>query len=241
MKDRHNPLGEFTERFAEVSKRSATAARLLLGSGREHLVQEIVNDVLLALWQRQCSDKMPKNPEAWAYRVAWNRAAKVARMEGRYAAGLVETGEETTESRDGIYVPTPADEATPVHAIEVAERLAALQKVLAAFASAGERALNPSEARLFELRFKRNLGAGELASELGLSRDAVRQQWSRLVRKLLGYVRDDLQQDPLCHEVLGSLLGNEKVFRRSLLQLLRFVAKRGIHELEKLVRSTLNL
>src|SRR5256885_10495725 len=100
MKIRHSepfPLSELTSRFTNVMNRAGNSARLLFGSGKEHLVEEVVNDVLLLLWKRHLAGNLPDSPESWAATVAWNRAAKIARVEGRYVAGLVEEQDESTD------------------------------------------------------------------------------------------------------------------------------------------------
>jgi RNA polymerase sigma factor (sigma-70 family) len=245
MKNRHTrpqllsaplPLADFTERFPLVPNRAATAARLLLGNAREHLVEEVVNEVLLLLWRRQRDGKLPHNPEGWAYRVAWNRAARLARVEGRYAGGLIEQAEDAEEAHTG-YFPMPPDEVTPLDGAELAERLAALNKLFQAFESAAGSQLNEQESLLFKLVYTQKLRGQEVARQLGVTPEVVRQQWSRMLTKLLGTVRKQLQQDPLCNVLLGAVLSNEKTFRRKLVAFLRVVLKDGVEELEKLVKS----
>lgn len=246
MKNRHNdqmssaplPLDEFTARFPTVPNRAASAARVLLGAGNEHLVKEVVNDVLLQLWRRQRDGKLPNNPENWAYTVAWNRAARVARLQGRYVTGLVEQLDESKDNRVAQILMEP-DEFTPVTSMELTERLMALNKLFGAFDLAAQSELTEREAQLFDLLYRKRLLGSEAAARLGLTPEAVRQQWSRLLTKLLNSVRLQLQKDPLCNELLVSVLNNEKVFRRTFVQFLRFAMKKGVQELEKLVKSSL--
>ena len=214
------------------------AARLCLGTGREHLVEEIANDVLLLLWRRQRGGKPPEKPEAWAHRVAWNRALRVARVEGRYVTGVFNQGEDA-ECSGMENLLLPPDTNTPVVGAEFTERLAAVKRLLDALDSAAKTQLNQSEALLFDLVYKKRLARDQVAERLGSTPEAVRQQWSRLLTKLLGSVRLQLQKDPLCNELLGTVLSNEKVFRRSLLELLRLLVKRGVQGLERLVKSSL--
>ena len=247
MKNRHQTesvtvtepltLNELTERFPLVADRAAVAARLHFGSGRQHLVEEVVNDVLLQLWQRQRVGRLPEKPEAWAYTVALNRAARVARLEGRYASGLVEQVEDLVENP--AHVLMPPNEVTPVNGAELTDRLAAFRKLLSAFVSVAKTHLNEREATLFELLYVQRLTGDKAALQMGVTTEVVRQQWSRLLTKLLGAVRHLLQEDPLCNELLSSVLSNEKTFRRTLLQLLRLVMRKGVQELESLVSSTL--
>jgi RNA polymerase sigma factor (sigma-70 family) len=226
-------LNELTERFPKVSNRAASAARLLLGNGREQLVEEVVNDVLLLLWRRFREGNPPENPEAWAHKVAWNRAAKVARMEGRYVTGLVEQCDD--QGLDCLLM--PPNETTPASDAELADRLSALERLLDAFDTAARTQLNDKEAVLFELVYRKRLTSEEVAFELCLNPQALRKQWSRLLQKLLESVRLDLQHDPLCNDLLGAVLDNEKTCHRTLLQVLRLAMRKGADELERLVKS----
>ncbi|MBU6402072.1 MAG: sigma-70 family RNA polymerase sigma factor [Verrucomicrobia bacterium] len=227
------PLDELTRRFPNVPARAAGAARLLFGNGREELVEEVVNHVLLLLWRRYQQGDLPANPEAWAYRVAWNRAAKVMRMEGRYVSGLVEQGDEPLAG----YLLMPAEEVTPADEAELSDRLCAVKKLVDAFDAAARTHLSDKERLLFDLVYRKHIKGEQVAVELKLSPEAVRQQWSRLVTKLLAVARVELQRDPLCRELLGAVLDNETAYRRNVLQLLRLVMRRGVEELERLVRA----
>lgn len=234
--DRSLPLNELTTRFPLVSSRAASAAKLLLGYGRDHLVEEIVNDVLLLLWRRHLDGRLPEKPENWAYRVAWNRAARVARLEGKYVSGLVEqvNDEETSE-----YLLMPPDKFTPATGAELNERLAAVKKLFDTVDLVAQTQLNERDALLFDLVYREKLSGDEVAERLQTTPEAVRKQWSRLLTKVLGSVRLQLQQDPVCKDLLSTVLNNEQTFRHTLLKFLRFVLKDGVQELERLVKLTL--
>src|SRR4051812_46472042 len=99
-------LDEVSSRFPQVARHATAAARLMLGAGKEHLVKEVVNDTLMLLWQQHLAGKPPAKPENWAHTVARRRAARLARVEGRYVRGLLE---DEGEAQEG-YLPMPATE-----------------------------------------------------------------------------------------------------------------------------------
>jgi RNA polymerase sigma factor (sigma-70 family) len=244
MKNRHpsalpenpSPLNKLVERFPLASSRAAAAAKLLFGQGRDHLVEEVVNDVMLQLWRRHLDGRLPDNPEGWAYKVAWHRAARVARLEGRYVSGLAE---QPDDDEAGNFIPLPPDKFTPAMGAELNERLVAVKKLFDAFDAAATTQLNERDTALFNLVYRKKLSGEEAAEQLDLTPEAFRQQWSRLLTKLLGSVRLQLQDDPACRELLATVLNNEKTFRSTLMQFLRLVLKEGVQELERLVKLTL--
>jgi len=168
----------------------------------------------------------------------WRRALRLGKVESRYAAGLLEQPEDHSEGYTG-YMLMPPDLQTPVTGAELSDRLAAVKKLLDAFDFAARTQLNSSETLLFHLLYRKRLTGDKAADQLGISPEALRKQWSRLLNKVLSSVRLQLQRDPLCNELLGEILSNEKTFRRTLLQFLRLVMQKGVEELEKFVGTTL--
>lgn len=230
-------LKEVTAKFPAVSERASRSARFVLGPSREHLVQEVVNDVLLQLWKSHRDGNTPEHLPSWVSTVARNLAYRTLKVENRYAKGLVEeVGNEGAEF-NANYVVLSADDLTPSATCEFTERLAAVKKLLDTFQSVAASELNDLDGLLFELYYRRGLSAGIVAEELGLTGEAFRKQWSRLLTKVLETVRAQLNQDPVCADLLSTLLENEKVFRRGLLGLLRVVMQHGVEELERFVRG----
>ncbi len=229
---------ELATLFPSVSKNAGNSARLVLGYSREHLVEEVVNDVLLQLWKAHQDGKLPRNLNAWVREVAKNRALRFARgPERRYTKSLVEELPDQGAGFNANCVLMPQDTLTPGTTSEFTERLAAVKKLLATFHSVVVADLDAGEKLLFELRYRRCLSDEAIAFELGLSQPAVRKQWSRLLTRVLETVRAQLKQDPLCADLLGTFLANEKEFRRGFLGVLHVVTKHGVEELERIVRA----
>lgn len=236
MKKNHqkqrSALTDFNSEFPHLCDRATAGARSLLAD-REDLVQEVVNETLKRFWQRHLDQNLPENPEAWVYTVARNEALRVAKVEDRYPLGLLDEQEELSDG----YLTVPGHELSPSATAELTERCLALKKVLDAFNAAVETLDQPSS-MLLEF-YERGLTSEQIAFELNLKPDGVRQQWSRLLRKLLVSVRAQLRQDPLCNDLLGTVLNDEKTCRRTLAGVLRLLLRRGLEELEELVRSLL--
>jgi RNA polymerase sigma-70 factor (ECF subfamily) len=69
----------------EAGRLTASLVRVL---GDFAVAEEVVQDSLLAAWQRWPADGIPDNPPGWLWTVARRRALDIARRDARYAAKL---------------------------------------------------------------------------------------------------------------------------------------------------------
>lgn len=234
---------QLATQFPEVSQYAEQSARFVLGSTREHLVKEVVNRVLTQFWNGHSSGKPPEklpgavNLAAWVGEVTRNLAYQTLKTEEKYAKGLVDELSNEDVEFNANYVVMPQDLAlTPAATSEFSEKVAVLMKVVDTFESVATTQLNDQHELLFELYYRRGLSFKQVAFELGVTEPAVRQQWSRLITKVLETVRAQLRQDPACADLLSTFLANEEVFRDGLLGVLRVVMHHGVEELERLVQ-----
>lgn len=231
----HVTFDELSVQIPVASEHAGKTASFVFGPSRAHLVKEVVNRVLVKLWKSHRDGNPPNNVTAWVKTVARRLAYETLRVEERYPKSLVdELATEDSEFKAN-YVVVPHDSLTPATTTEFNERVAALKTLLSTFESVAKNQLNAGEALLFEFYYRRGAKADQIAFELDVTEEAIRKQWSRLLTKVLETVRFQLKQDPLCSDLLSTLLANEEAFRDGFLGVLRVVKSHGFEELERLV------
>ena len=91
----HLALGGTEQALAAVfrEERSRLIAALVRILGDFAVAEEVVQDALLAAWERWPVDGVPANPGGWLWTVARHRAVDVARRHARYAQKLAQLAE----------------------------------------------------------------------------------------------------------------------------------------------------
>jgi len=132
----------------------------------EDLLQDSFHDAL------QSRAELPKirNPEAWFYGIARNRALQALRRRRRFARVLRRLAERPVSSSDD-------------------EEIVAVRDLLA-------RRLSPEDRALVLLRYLHDFDSRELAEMTGLTSEAVRQRLSRARARLIAGDLDDTRRSP---------------------------------------------
>lgn len=179
------------------------------------LPDDLVHDLVLELLD-QCRRTLllpnpPNDLGAWLGTVARRAAWHLARKEGTYPKGLIETDGEPVDG----YLEMPATLYTPADASEAAERALFLLQIEAAFVRAAQRRaqLNDQDGMLIELVYVHGKTSKEAGDELGRSSVAVRQRWGRdILPYLIEDVRLQLMECKSCAEFFGELLRDRDRF-----------------------------
>jgi RNA polymerase sigma-70 factor (ECF subfamily) len=136
---------------------------------------EIVQDVMVAVWRRAASfDPARAAVSTWIYAIARNRRIDMIRRAQRPAP----------DPEDPLFRPDPAPDAAGV--LAAAERQARLREGLAA--------LPAEQRRVLTLAFYDGLSHGEIAAQEGLPLGTVKSRIRLAFRHLRGALGDDLAE-----------------------------------------------
>ena len=133
------------------------------------LAEDLLQQIFLAAWRDRERICELDNPEAWLFAIARNRALHALRRRQRGLDALRRLARQRG-----------AHPARPLEAAAVRDFLA--------------RNLVPEDRILLVLRYVHGFDANELGAITGRSPAAVRQQLSRVTRRLAGEIRDEADQ-----------------------------------------------
>jgi RNA polymerase sigma-70 factor (ECF subfamily) len=163
----------FVELFGRYAGR-INAFALRRGAGAAD-ADEIVQDVMVAVWRRAASfDPARAAVSTWIYAIARNRRIDMIRRAQRPAP----------DPEDPLFRPDPAPDAAGE--LAAAERRVRLREGLAA--------LPPEQRRVLTLAFYDGLSHGEIATREGLPLGTVKSRIRLAFRHLRGALGDDLAE-----------------------------------------------
>lgn len=140
---------------------------------RPQLVQEVVNDTMLVVWERSDSFRGDSKLSTWIFGIAYRKAMKAAR---RYDEPI----------EDGDIDTRPNPDAGPEEALGRRQSSAALQDAIAE--------LSPDHRAVVDLTYFHEIGYREIAEIVGCPVDTVKTRMfharRHLKRKLAGEMAD---------------------------------------------------
>jgi DNA-directed RNA polymerase specialized sigma24 family protein len=190
-------LHDFRNTFPGIPRSADAAARTCIGAGKDRVIEAMVTDVVIMLWQMHCAGKLSGDPEALAYSYAWRRAAAYVRLQN--------TPRGSAPAKPEALSRLPGERALTLNAESMKKFLAA-HKLLDSFHAAASTELDCDERRLFDALYESRLSSVEAAHELGLGSELLHSRWSNMMHKLLLAVAADARKDPACFELLGTIL-----------------------------------
>ncbi len=137
----------------------------------EVTAKDIAQQVFLKLWEKRQSLSQIRNPEAWLFTVARNQVADILRaqlLNDKYTRFVQEFFRE--------------EEASPEELLIIRQQKELLEKSLLE--------LSPRQQEIYRMNREQGMTYGEIAEELGISHDTVKEHISKSIKKIRRFIRE---------------------------------------------------
>jgi hypothetical protein len=174
--------------------------------------------------------------EDWAFTVGKNFARKSLQRQLVDQERFVDINDPTLSKNGSLSCSDPTIERMfTLPRITGPQAVEAIRKLAGITIDTINRNSDHIDIRIFHYHYNRHLTFTVIAREIGISEDAAKKRWWRMVNRTSEDVREIVSADPLLARAFDAILSDEDhtEFRKALMNLLAFMAEQGLSAVEE--------
>jgi RNA polymerase sigma factor (sigma-70 family) len=216
MKPKSNSTDNRQGLLPLIRNAAKKVAIAMLQEAHRGFITDVVAHTESSFFNTFDDDLLPSKPEAWASKVAYNKAICVLRRESRMLEVIEFSNDIDGAEAYGVHNSAPS----PAEFFETEERKEAVLRVLHIINDAVLE-LEPEEQKLYNQIFKQRLPMCALADERGENPNTISKRWGRMLKSLAEKSLTAVRNDILCSEVFASLLLSSEKWTPAVMRLIR--------------------
>jgi DNA-directed RNA polymerase specialized sigma24 family protein len=230
----HDDVSDIIATVGEAAENGAK----IVAYGHDDVIEEVKAEVLLRWKRRTAIGNPPFDPQSWAFICGKHHALRIVR-DGRRFIELSEAIADTLTGPSEEALLIEKIECPPIGWLRAGEAIEAVNTLIRITTQIIEQRGDEIDLRILDLHYKRHWTFTKIAAELGITDDAARRRWSRLMWEIIDDVIRIVRKDRKLAATFSAILEDRDDFRSCILRLLSIVAAKGISAIETAIDSIL--
>jgi len=227
------------EAAANLISAAAQNGARFIAPERPDLVQE-AGQHAATIWHQHSfhNEARPiESIEDWAFTVGKNYARKKLNHQLAQQARLVYMSDPQLSKGDTLSCVDPTIErlSSGVPWITAPRAIQAIQNLASITIDTINRNSDHIDIRIFHSHYGRHQTFAVISRDLGISEDAAKKRWWRMINRTSDDVREIVAADPVLARIFDAILSDqdEDEFRKVLMNLMGFISERGLSSIEE--------